>query len=202
LNWLNQLIFWIPLVVTVGVLLWLFREDILKASIPVPKLKKAIIIVIGVTVLQYLSRIGLFYWSLRKDPLGMYLLPAQGTNYFIQSVSAMTKVFLLNILVAIGLVFIVILIKRLTQRPLFEESDLYVIFLASFLVGFPGIFILFMAAFLLMIIWQLAGRLVFKTVLNQSRLRVSPFLIFVALIHLVLVNFYFYQNFLGYVHLI
>lgn len=200
--WLNQIIFWIPLLVTAAVLLWLFREDALTGTLPIVKAKRAIKIVAAVIFIQYLARIGLFYWSLKKDPLGKYLAPGQGTNYFAQNIWSITQPLLLAFFIALVLVLIVILIMRFSKRPLFEEVDPYIIFLTSFIVGFTGIFILLVASFLLMIIWQIARAKVRKTPLNQFRQRLSPFLLLVALAQLILANFAFYQNFLIHLHLI
>ena len=195
MNWLNQLIFWIPLLIVVGILLWLWREDVATGQLPIGKVKKAIKIVVMVIFLQYLLKIGLFYFLLKKDPLGPYLLPGGETNFFFQNIWVALKPLFLATLVAVVLVLIVILIKRLSQRPLFEEVDVYVIFLGSFLVGFPGVLVLLIGTFLLMIIWQLVRG-------AKERLRLSPFLLFVCLAQLVLNNFQFYQNFLVRLNLI
>lgn len=217
LNLANQIIFWIPFLIVVGILLWLWRQDVLDGAIPLDKLKNAIIVVVAIYILQLLARIGLLYYFLKKDPLGAYLLPGQGTNFFVQNIWATLKPLFLATLVAVVLALIVILIKRLIQRPLFEDVDVYVIFLTSFLVGFPGIFVLLIGTFLLMIIWQLVRGAVLsfdrlrtipseveglKTPLNQFRVRLSPFLIFVCLAQLVLNNFHFYQSFLVKLHLL
>lgn len=202
MNWANQIVFWIPLLIVVGILLWLWRKDITTGQLQIGKVQKAIKIVVVVILIQYGLKIGLFYWFLKKDPLGSYLLPGGGTNFFLQNVWVALKPLFLATLVAVVLVLMVILIKRLIQRPLFEDIDVYVIFLTSFLVGFPGIFVLLIATFLLMIIWQLINGAVTRSSLSQFRLRLSPFLLFVCLAQLVLNNFSFYQNFLSWLHLV
>ena len=201
MDWLNQLIFWIPLLIVVGILLWLWREDVTTGQLQIVRVRKAIKIVVIVIIIQYLLKIALFFWFLKKDPFGPYLLAGEGTNFIFQNIWVMIKPLLLATLVALVLVLIVILIKRVTQRPLFEEVDIYVIFLTSFLVGFPGIFVLLIGAFMSMIIWQLIHSALSKSPLNQFRLRLSPFLLIVTIANLILLNFRFYQNFLVTVHL-
>jgi hypothetical protein len=131
---------------------------------------------------------------MKADPLGSYLLPGQGTNYFSSVLWSTFEPLILGILVGILLTLVAILIKRYTAKPWFETFEIWIIFLTSFLVGFPGVFVLLLASFLLMIIWQIFRK--------AERVMLAPFLLLVCLAQLVLNNFQFYQNFLVRLHLI
>lgn len=200
--WINQIIFWIPLIVIVVVLLWTWRKIVTNQVIEVAKLKNIVILIVGVSFLKILSQIGFLYYALKKDPLGMYLLPGQGTSYFSQSIWLISKPLILGIITGVVLLLFALLIKRLITRPWFDTTDFFVIFLTGFIMGFPGVLLLLLGSLLLMIIWQLVVAAVLKRSLTEGRLPWSPFLLFMTILHLLLSNFNFYQHFLAILHLI
>lgn len=192
--WLNQIIFWAPLIVAVVILLWLWRKTVLNTQIEKKHLRNVIIIILVIYILQILGRLALLYYSLKKSQLGIYLLPGKGTNYFYVTTYDIFKPFVIALAIAAGLALIVFLINRYLKKPWFETNDIYLIFITSFLVGFPGVIILLLATLILMVIWQIIFRI--------QRINFAPFLIFVAILILILSNFPFYQKFLGWIHLI
>ena len=191
----GMIVFWIPLIVVVVVLLWLWRKMLLNEPLEISKLKNVTIIIVGIYVLKMIFQVGLLYYSLKQNPLGMYLLPGQGTNYFAQSVWLLIQPLVLGILVGSGLVLLALAVKRLTKRPWFDLTDYFILFITGFLMGFPNVLLLLVGSLLLMIIWQIFVLLLLKRTLEE-RLSLSPFLILVTVIHLILINFDFYQQFL------
>ena len=192
--WLNQIIFWIPLVIAVVILLWLWRKTVTGKIIEKRHFRIVIVILLLIYILQMLGRIALLYYSLKNSQLGIYLLPGKGTNYFYTAIYDIINPFIIALAIAAGLAIVVFLINRYLKKPWFEQSDIYLIFITSFLVGFPGILILLLATLILMVFWQL----IFKI----ERISFAPFLIFVAIFELILSNFTFYQQFLSLVHLL
>ena len=179
----------------VVVLLWLWRKMLMNEPLEISKLKNAAIIIVGVYVLKMLFQVGLMYYSLKQNPLGVYLLPGQGTNYFVQSVWLLTKPLVLGVLVGVGLVLLALAIKRLTNRPWFDLTDYFILFITGFIMAFPNFLLLLVGSLALMIIWQISVSLILKRPI-QERLPLGPFLILVTVIHLILINFNFYQQFL------
>ncbi len=202
MNLLSQIIFWIPFLFSVGILLWLWRKSVTLEPIEPKTLKRAVVGVIGLYVLQFLGRVIIFYYYLKKDPLGMYLLPDKGTNFFLQNIWGYGKPLVWAIVAAAVIALAAYLIKRYSAKPWFETNDIFIIFITCFLVGFPGVFLLLVGSLLLMIVFQLLSRLIFKTPLGENRLNIASFLLFVGLMMLILANFSFYINFLSWLHLV
>ncbi len=196
--WIDQIVFWIPQILAVILLIILFRQIILAGEIQVKFLKKWTIVIVAAYILQLLARVFIFYWQLKKSTLGIYLLPGKGTSFFVDNVWAN---YLLPLVVTIAidfvLVAVVLLVAHLVKRPFFEEADWLVILLTVFIVGFPNLIVLIVAALILMIIFQIFQSLVFGKHLLNERLKIAPFLIFTSLAILVLGNFSFYINFLS-----
>lgn len=192
--WINQIIFWIPLVIAVVILLWLWRKTVMGKVVEKRHFRIVIIIILIVYILQVLGRIALLYYSLKNSQLGIYLLPGKGTNYFYTAIYDLIKPFVFALVTAVILALIVFVTIRHLKKPWFEQNDLYLIFITGFLVGFPGVLILLLATLILMVFWQLIFRI--------ERISFAPFLIFVAILELILSNFSFYQKFLSFIHLV
>ncbi len=195
--WINQIVFWIPLIFSVGVLLYLFRQIILKKALQVKTLRTLTLLVILILIVQLLARIFIFYWQLKNSSLGPYLLPSKGSTFFINTIwPAFLEPLVITAIMALILVAIIFLTRRWVKKPLFEDSDWLVIVLTIFSTGFPNFFVLIFGALFLMIIFQIFQRVVFKRALNE-RLKIAPFFLFSALIIAVLTNFTFYMSFLN-----
>ncbi len=192
-----RIIFLIPLVISVIVCLVLFRIELLKGGIKFEFLRKMIFLVIGISVLEAIGRIILFYWQLKKSPIGIYLLPGKGTAYFVDKIFSMALPIFIGVLIGIILLSIVALIRRYSKRPLFSEADQWVLFLAGFLVGFPGVFILILGSMVVMVIVLIFSSLIKKEKLVQQRLLITPYILFVTIMILILENFSFYQSFIN-----
>lgn len=195
--WINQIVFWIPLIFSVSVLLYLFRQIILKGKLKRNVLFNLTLALVGLSILQLLARILIFYWQLKKSSLGSYLLPGKGSTFFLDHVwASYIQPFIFLAIIALVLVIIIFLVRKKSQRPLFEDSDWLIVLLTAFSAGFPNLLVMLIGALLLMIIFQLFQRVVFKRSLTE-RLKIAPFLIFASLVVIVLANFTFYIKFLS-----
>lgn len=195
--WLSRIINWIPLLVAVVILLWLLRQDLSNGLARKESLKKAIIIVLVVNLLAILFQLGKFYIALKNDPMGVYLLPGKGNNYFFYSSWNLFEPLVLAIAAGALMVLVGLIIAKVSRRPMFLESDFYVFFLTSLIIGYPNFLVLFLGGLLLMVIFKIAGQLIFKQNQIQSRTRIAPFLYLVAILIIILSQFTFYQFFLN-----
>jgi len=190
--WLTQIVFWIPMVTAVVLLLVLLRIELLKGGIPFGLLRKSIVIMLGLYILQIFFRMLLFYLELKKSPIGVYLLPGKGTTFFTEKLWMISEPLFLGILIGLFFIFIILLVKKYVNRPLFEENDPWIIFLVTFIVGYPNIYVLLIGSLLIMVIFKilqmvLSGRQV------SERLQLVPFFLLTGVLILVLSNFSFYS---------
>jgi len=196
--WLNQMIFWIPQVLAIIVLLWLWRRSLLEDKTSLRFFRNAVFLVVGIYVLQLLGRVLIFYFELRKSLLGIYLLPGEGTAFFRNNVwVSFLEPFILALVIGLFLAITVVLIRRFWKRPLFEEIDPLIIFLTAFVVGMQNIFVLLLGSLLLMLIFKIFSGLIWGKEEFAKRLKIAPFLLLTAIIILVLINFNFYYIFLS-----
>ena len=201
--WINRLILYIPLAVTILVLAWLVLKTIAKKKISRRTYLKLILLIIGVYILKLAAWAIFKYWQLAHDPFGQYLLPGKGSKYYEQMLWFISQPYVIALAIAIGLVVFANLVTRLTKRPLFEHDDFYVIFLTTFVVGYPNIFVLIVGSGILMIFFQIGAVLRSRgKSLQEFRVSFAPFLLVSALIIIILANFSFYNQFLGYLRLI
>ena len=126
--WFLRIINWIPLLVAVVILLWLLRQDLKDGLARKESLKKAIIIVLVVNLLAIIFQLGKFYIALKNDPMGVYLLPGKGNNYFFYSSWNLFEPLVLAIAAGALMVLVGLIITKVFRRPMFLESDFYVFF--------------------------------------------------------------------------
>ena len=195
--WLSRIITWLPLIAAVIILIWLLRQELLKGGNQEKTLKKAIIVLLAINILAVLFQLSRFYLELKNDPLGQYLLPGKGTNYFFFASWNLLEPLVLALALASFWVILGLIIFKIARRPLFSQSDFYLIFLTAFVVGYPDVLVLLLGSLLLMILIKIIGRLLGKKDLPGLRLRIAPFLIIVALLILIFSIFPFYQFFLN-----
>jgi len=195
--WLNRLIFWLPQIIVGAIFLWLFFQKI-RQKLTVNSIRKAIILMVAVYVIQILIRIGFFYWQLKNDPLGTYLMPGKGSYFFYQTIWQMTLPLVAAIVAAIFLVILVSFVKKVTHRPLFNEEDTWIIFLTTLAVGYPNVYVLLFGSLILMVIIQLIETVRKRNDPNREiRLSIDSYLLIVALAIIILNNFAFYNKLLN-----
>lgn len=191
------LIIVIPLVFSVAILLLIFIRLVLFKKLNLKTVKLGLLGIVIVYFLQLLGKLIWTYFALRGSTLGAYLL--QDHAYLKDTLLRLAYPFGESLLVALIMVFLAYLGLRFYPRPILEKIDLYLIFIASFIVGYPSVFVLLFGSFILMVLIQ-AGSLVFKKA--SDRLSLSPYLIVGAIIIGVLSNFNFYWQFLGKIKLL
>lgn len=197
MEWFIQAVYWIPLFLTVVILLILFRIELLKGGIAFPFLRKMILLVIGIAILGVFGKITFFYVELKKSPIGLYLLPGEGTTYFIEKVWQMALPVIIGALIGIILLLVVVLVRKYSQRPLFTEIDQWILFLGGFTVGYPSILVLVLGSMLIMIIFLIIASLFNKVPIKDQRIMITPYVIFTTIAILILRNFSFYINFIS-----
>ena len=196
--WLNQMVFWIPQILAIIILLWLWRKYLLEDKISLKFLRNIVFLVVGIYTLQLLVRVLIFYFELQKSLLGTYLLPGEGTAFFGDNVwVSFLEPFVIALVIGLVLAIVVGLIRRFWKRPLFEEIDPLVIFLTAFLVGMQNIFVLLLGSLLLMLIFKISRGIIGGKKDIGRRLAITPFLLLAATLILILVNFNFYYIFLS-----
>lgn len=192
-----QITFWIPLILTVVILLVLFRIELLKGGIKFDFLRKMIFLVLIISVLEVIARVILFYFQLKKSPIGVYLLPSKGTTYFIEKIWQMAMPLVIGVLIGIILLLIVALIRKFSARPFFSEIDQWILFLTGLVAGYPSVLVLITGSLLLMIIFLIFSSLLQKVPIKNERISITPYIIFSAIGILILENFSFYQSFIN-----
>ncbi|MFA6492850.1 MAG: hypothetical protein WCV58_01785 [Patescibacteria group bacterium] len=194
MNWLFTLLFWVPLVFSCVVVLWLFYLTLV-GKISSKAARRALIAVIVIYFLQIAVNITYFYFRLKGDEFGKYLLPPN-SNYLYQAAWAMSSPSVWALAIGIGLVLILLLLRKIFHSEILDRSDFYILLLTIFLVGPSSVLVLVLVSFLLMICFLIGFSFKQKKVDYRAKLILSPFLLIVAFIILILNNFEFYFKFL------
>jgi len=185
------LILVIPLVFDVVVLFLLFKRLVINQNLSIKIAKCATILVIAMFFVQLVAQLILAYFQIKQSTLGVYLLEDQG--YLVRSALTIAYPYAEALLVALVFLLVGFLAFRYYQRPIIEKIDLYIIFMSILVVGYPNVFVLLISAFVLMVLVQLGQMAFFR---KNERLSFTPYLIFLAIIILILNNFNFYNDLL------
>lgn len=153
---------------------------------------RAFILVVGIYLLEIAAKTAYLYFALKKDSLGQYLLPGQGTNYFNQMVWELINARFLGLVIGLVLAIVLIILKKILKTPIVDRQDLLVLMLASLVVGAQNILILILFSMFLMVISQI----IYLFRRKATRLELNPFLLVVTAAIMILSNFPFYDNFL------
>lgn len=191
---LNIAIGGIPLLVIVVILIWLFRREVLGNTLEKKNLKTILFIFVFLILASIIARFLFTYFSLKPTSLGPYLLKDRG--YIISYIYAMLSPYLYGALAGLILMLAGYLAATKMNRPLFEMKDYYIIFLTSFVVGFPNVLILIIGSLILMLFSQILARKA------DNRVSMAPYLLIAAIFILILNNFSFYLKFLNLLHLV
>lgn len=199
--WFNNLLFWVPLVLSSIIILWLFyltlkAKNILKAA------RRGLLAVIIIYFLQIAMTITYFYFRLKGDEFGKFLLPPK-SNYFYQFVWEVSASHVLALAIGVVLVLVLLLLRKIFNSEIVDRADLYILLLTVFVVGASSVLVLVIASFFLMIFFLIGYNLKRKKVDTRAKLVLTPFLLITAFAILILSNlptdragFDFYQKFL------
>lgn len=200
--WVTRMIEWLPLAITAFILIWLLCLNLKKGEITAKTGRRFLLLVLLIYLLQIIAQLVLVYFSMKKSPLGQYLLPGKGTNYFYWLIWDVVQPRFWALVIGLSIVLILWLGKKLLKAPIVNRADIFVILLACFVVGPSNIMILLLSSFVLMIIFQLVVGFRKKIKIKELRVEISPFLLITAFLILVLNNFDFYQKFLRFLRLL
>lgn len=203
----TNLLFWVPLVFSSLIILWLFYLE-LRSQVSSKAAGRALTAVIIIYFLVIATKIIYLYFQFKKDEFGQFLLPPK-SNYFYQVIWMMSSSYVWALMISLILVLILLLLRKVFSAKLVDRSDLYILVMTVFIVGAPSVLILILGSFFLMVFFMIGFSLRQKKINTRSRLTLSPFLLIVALVILILSNlpageagFGFYQNFLRWLRLI
>lgn len=200
--WMTRIVEWLPLAITAFILIWLLCINLKKGEIADKTSRRFLLLILLIYFLQIIAQLVWVYFSMKKSPLGQYLLPGQGTNYFYWLVWDVVQPRLWALVIGLSVVLFLWLGKKLLKAPIVNRADIFVIILTCLVVGPSNIMILLLISFILMIIFQLVVGFRKKIKIKELRVEISPFLLITAFVILVLNNFDFYQNFLSFLRLL
>lgn len=192
--WFFRLVYWVPLILTSIILLWLFYLE-LKSGVLAKTVGRALGLLILIYLLQIVAQSIYLYFRLKGDELGQYLLPPQ-SNYFYQAIWTMSASSVWAIAIGVVLILVILILGRIFKSRLIDLADLIILFLCVFVVGAANVLVLILASFFLMIFFLIGFGLRQKKINTRAKLTLSPFLLMTAFIILILNNFDFYFNFL------
>lgn len=197
--WFFRLIFWVPLILTSIVLLWLFYWE-LKIRVSSKTAGRALAIIIIIYFLQILSQAIYLYFHLKADEFGQYLLPPH-SHYFYQVLWSMSASSVFALAIGLVLVLVLLALGLIFKAKLIDRADIFILLLTVFAVGASNIVILILASFFMMIFFLIGFNIRQKKLNTRARLTLSPFLLITAFAILILNNFTFYFNLLKFLHL-
>ncbi len=198
--WINQIIYWFPIGIIGVIALGLLYMGLRKGEILEKTVRKALILVISIYIIQIIAKTIYLYFVLKDHPLGQYLLSGDENNYFYRTVWSFIVPHIWALVIGIGIVIVLLLFKKFTKDPIIDRSDIFIIILTILAVGPYNSLVLFIGALFLMIVVQVINFQ--KKKFKRLRLSISPFLLIMTIIILVLNNFYFYQKFLDFFKLL
>lgn len=192
--WFLRLVFWIPLVFSSIVLLWLFYWE-LKSGVSLKAARRALLVIVVIYFLQIIIQAIYLYVRLKGDEFGQYLLPGK-SNYYYQAIWAMSSSAFVAIAIGLVLILIILALSRIFKARLVDRADLLILFLCVFAVGAASVLILILASFFLMIFFLIGLSVRQKKLNTRARVTLVPFLLITALAILILKNFNFYFDLL------
>jgi hypothetical protein len=189
--WAYRAVFWIPFLTAIIILADLWWLKVLKDKIPSRSVKLAAVLALGIFVLQFVAKSLFFYFLTRADEFGRYLLKQPG--YLKNNLVVIAQPYFGALLVAVIFTLLGILVFKLSKRPIFEKVDLWVLFTATFITGYPGALLAVLGALIIMIGVQITQLIRHKP---HGRLDLIPFLLGTTIAVGILSSFGFYINFL------
>lgn len=191
------LILVIPLVFDVVILLFLFKRLVIDRNLSTKNAKQALILIIAMFFGQLIAYLIFAYCQIKQSTLGVYLLKDYG--YLGRSALMIAYPYGEGLVAALIFVLFGYLAFRYYQRPIIEKIDLYIIFICILVTGYPNILVLIGGTLILMVLFQLVQMIIFR---KYERMALSPYLLFFAIVILILNNFNFYHNFLNLIGLV
>lgn len=188
---LYRAIFWVPFALTIAIFLMLFYLEVFKKKIKIHQAKEATCVILIVYLAQFVFKSLYFYFYNRGTELGQYLLKVPG--YISKNVWYMFQNYLGSLLTGFIVLLAAIIASKITKRPFFEKPDFWIIFVASFVAGFPGVMVMILGALVLMLLAQIYLIAIKK---SHQRLSLTPFLLLSVIIVGILNSFSFYIHFL------
>jgi len=199
--WVVRIILWAPIVLSGLILAWLFFLE-LKDRLSSKTAGRFLAVVIGIYFLDILVKIIYTYFKLKGSSLGQYFLPGSGDNYFYRLIWDYFQPSAWAALSGLGIILILIILRRILKSTIVDKKDLFIIILTVFVVGTSNVLVLIVGSFLLMLFVQLGASIRQKKMVTGWRLKISPFLLPMAILLLILNNFTFYLKFLALLRLI
>lgn len=195
----TNLLFWVPLVLSSVIILWLFYLT-LKSKVSPRTASRALAVIVLIYFLRLVTQMTYIYLKFKGDEFGKYLLPPK-SDYLYQVAWQMSSPYVFALAIGLILVIVLLVLRRVLKTEILDRADFLILLLTVFVVGDINVVILVLGSFFLMIFFLIGFSLRQKKINTRARLTLSPFLLLTAFAILVLSNFDFYSNFLILLHL-
>lgn len=190
----NNLLFWVPLVLSNLIILWLFYLE-LRSKVSSKTTGRALTAIILIYFLQIATQAVYIYLKFRGDEFGKYLLPPK-SNYLYQIIWQMSSSYVFALAIGFILVLVLLLLRKVFKAEILDRADFFILLLTVFVVGASNVLILVLGSFFLMFFFLAGFNLRQKKLNTRARLTLSPFLLITAFAILILNNLDFYVKFL------
>ncbi len=187
--WLTFIIVAVPILTAALIMLLWLRSILLGQKISHSWLKIGVQIIFAIYVLQLGGKIILYIFELKESPLGTYLL--LDSSFIWRSIFNIALPYGRGLIFGLILLGIAYLLFIYYRKPVLELSDGWLLFITTFVLGYPNFLISLVATLVIMVVFQILQLSIFR---SSKRLSISPFLLGVTVVILVLSNFAFYQS--------
>ncbi|MCL5407421.1 MAG: hypothetical protein M1429_02915 [Patescibacteria group bacterium] len=190
----TNLLFWVPLVLSSLIILWLFYLE-LRSKVSSKTAGRALTAIILIYFLQIATQAVYIYIKFKGDQFGKYLLPPK-SNYFYQIIWQMSSSYVFALAIGLVLVLVLLLLRQVFKAEILDRADFFILLLTVSVVGASSVLVLILGSFFLMTFFLFGFSLKQKKLSTRARLTLAPFLLITAFAILILNNFDFYVKFL------